>query len=134
MNRIYWDSCIFIYYLEGSEDVRLKLRAQLLATPNAVLCHTALTELECRVEPMRNNKYDLLNQYDRLFTSPMTRRLVLDDAVYRRATELRAAQRLKTPDALHLAAAIGQGCDSFWTRDNRLAQAAAGHIQLIVPV
>jgi predicted nucleic acid-binding protein len=134
MNNIYWDSCIFIYYLEADEHIRLKLRAQLLAMPNAVLCHTALTELECRVEPTRNGKYDLLTQYDRLFTSPVTQRLALNDVVYRYATELRATQRLKTPDALHLAAAIEHGCDSFWTHDIRLAQAASGRIQLRVPV
>lgn len=83
---------------------------------------------------MRNSKCDLLTQYDRLFTSPVTRRLDLNDAVYRYATELRATQRLKTPDALHLAAAIEHGCDSFWTRDNRLVQTVSGRIQLIVPV
>jgi predicted nucleic acid-binding protein len=134
MSNIYWDSCIFIYYLEANEDIRLKLRAQLSATPDAVVCHTALTELECRVEPLRNGKHDLLTQYDRLFTSPATRRLVLNDAVYRFATELRAVQGLKTPDALHLAAAIEHGCDGFWTRDNHLARAAEGRIQLMVPI
>ena len=104
------------------------------AFPNASLCHTALTELECRVEPMRNGKHSLLHQYDSLFASPLTRRLGLSDSVYQRATELRASHRLKTPDALHLAAALEHGCDSFWTRDDRLAKAASGHIQLIIPL
>lgn len=134
MHSVYWDSCIFIYYLEADEEVRLKIRAKLLSIPDAVLCHTALTELECRVEPMRNGKHDLLSQYERLFTSPLTRRLALSDSVYQRATELRALHRLKTPDALHLATALEHGCDSFWTRDDRLAHAGMGHMQLIIPV
>jgi predicted nucleic acid-binding protein len=99
-----------------------------------MLCHTALTELECRVEPMRNGKQELLSRYDRLFASSLTRRLALSDSIYRRATELRAAQRLKTPDALHLAAALEYGCASFWTRDDRLARAASGRIQLVIPI
>lgn len=134
MSNIYWDSCIFIYYLEGGEDIRMELRARLSSFPNAMLCHTALTELECRVEPMRNSKQNLLSRYDRLFASPFTRRLALHDSIYRRATELRAMQGLKTPDALHLAAALEHGCESFWTRDNRLGRAASGNIRLVIPV
>ena len=134
MSNIYWDSCIFIYYLEAEEPIRLKLRSQLLAVSNPILCFTALTELECRVEPMRNGKLDLLNQYDIIFISPFSRRLSLNDSVYRFATELRAKQHLKTPDALHLAAAIEHGCDSFWARDHRLAKAVSDRIQLFVPV
>jgi len=134
MHRIYWDSCIFIYYLEAEEHIRLAVHSKLTENPNASLCHTALTELECRVGPLRDGKQGLLSQYERLFASPLTCRLPLDDGVYRYATELRAKHRLKTPDALHLASAIQAGCDSFWTRDNRLAKAALGHIQLIIPI
>ncbi len=134
MRNIYWDSCIFIYYLEAEEHIQLKLRTQLQSVENVILCHTALTELECRVEPMRNAKIELLNQYDRLFVSPLTKRLALNDSVFRYATELRAAQHLKTPDALHLAAAIEHGCDSFWTRDHRLAKAVSDRIHIYVPV
>jgi predicted nucleic acid-binding protein len=50
------------------------------------------------------------------------------------ATEIRAHSRLKTPDALHLAAAIHHGCTEFWTNDNRLMQAAVGRIQIINPL
>ncbi len=45
--------------------------------------------------------------------------------------EVRVRHRVKTPDALHLAAAINAGCDQFWTNDDRLAKAAEGHIEVI---
>lgn len=134
MSALYWDSCIFIYHLEGGEETQLKLEQELGAFPHAVLCHTALTELECRVEPLRNGKLDLLSRYECLFAAPHTRRLTLTDEIYRFATELRALHRLKTPDALHLAAALNYGCDSFWTRDDRLGRAAEGRIQLVIPI
>ena len=134
MNTIYWDSCIFIYSLEASEETRLKISQKLATLPQSVLCHTALTELECRVEPLRNGKSELLARYERLFAAPHTRRLALTDEIYRFATELRALHRLKTPDALHLAAALSHGCDSFWTQDDRLGRAAEGRIQLVIPV
>jgi len=48
----------------------------------------------------------------------------MDDAVFGRALILRAEQGLKTPDALHLATALQNGCTEFWTNDNRLRSAA----------
>ncbi|WP_295455473.1 PIN domain-containing protein [uncultured Thiodictyon sp.] len=55
----------------------------------------------------------------------------LSRPVFDLATDLRARYRLKTADAMHLAAAIIYGCDEFWTNDRRLDQAAAGHIQTV---
>ncbi len=46
--------------------------------------------------------------------------LTLPVEVFDLAATLRAEQRLKTPDALHLACAIHHGCDEFWTRDARI--------------
>ena len=33
---------------------------------------------------------------------------------------------IKTPDALHLATAIGHGCAALWTADDRLQRAGHG--------
>jgi predicted nucleic acid-binding protein len=46
----------------------------------------------------------------------------LNSAVYDRAAEIRAQHGFKTPDAIHLAAAIESGCDRFLTNDRRLAR------------
>lgn len=62
---------------------------------------------------------------------PSYRFVPLNKAVFDLATELRAQHGLKTPDALHLAAAISAGCDEFWTNDLRLTQAAQGRIRTI---
>ena len=48
------------------------------------------------------------------------------------ATELRGLHGTKTPDALHLAAAILGGCQEFWTNDHRLTAAARNRIELKV--
>ncbi len=50
----------------------------------------------------------------------------MSDAVFERATRLRADHRLKTPDALHLATAMRHSCVEFWTNDDRLNSVAAG--------
>jgi predicted nucleic acid-binding protein len=56
----------------------------------------------------------------------------LTDEVFLLAAQLRAASRaLKTPDAIHLAAAIHHGCDEFWTNDERgLTQVASGRLAI----
>ena len=43
----------------------------------------------------------------------------------------RVQHGLKTPDALHLAAALHHGCTEFWTNDDRL-RAAAGALAVNV--
>ena len=62
----------------------------------------------------------LLSKFTTFFQSPDMRVLLLTGAVCDRAAELRAKYRFKTPDAIHLAAAIEHGCDRFLTNDVKL--------------
>ena len=55
----------------------------------------------------------------------------LDRKVFDLAARFRVENRLKTPDALHLAAATVAGCDAFWTNDRRLLAAAHDEIQVV---
>jgi predicted nucleic acid-binding protein len=48
--------------------------------------------------------------------------LTLTTPVLDRATEIRARFNFKTPDAIHLAAAVENGCDAFLTNDQRLSR------------
>lgn len=62
------------------------------------------------------------------FASRDLRRARLTTEVFDLATELRAVYNVKTPDALHLAAAINWGCDEFWTNDQRIPKAIQSRI------
>ena len=55
----------------------------------------------------------------------------LNRLVFELATRLRAESQLKTPDALHLAAAIFAGCREFWTNDKQLVKAAGKHLTVV---
>ena len=55
----------------------------------------------------------------------------LPEAVFLQAARARAQFGLKTPDAIHLAAAQHHRCAALWTNDDRLAQAAHGVQQLL---
>ncbi len=48
-----------------------------------------------------------------------------------RATEIRAQYNFKTPDSLHLAAAVISNCDVFLTNDQRLNRFAGIAIETI---
>ena len=132
MLRVFLDSCIVIYLIQAPDPLREAVRDALnppgKAAPEA--CISALTRLECRVWPMRQGATEPLAEFDRFFASRDLRRARLTAAVFDLATELRAVYNVKTPDALHLAAAIHWGCDEFWTNDQRLPQAIEDRIAI----
>ena len=76
--------------------------------------------LECRVKPIRNQDYKLLAIYDQFFADRLKEVIAITREVIDSATELRAKYNFKTPDTLHLAAAITSGCEVFFTNDHRL--------------
>ncbi len=59
--------------------------------------------------------------FDAFFLRPDVRVVPVSTAVFDRATQIRAAHKFKLGDALHLAAAVESGCDSFLTNDSRLS-------------
>ena len=55
----------------------------------------------------------------------------LTRAVLDLATEVRARHGFKTPDAIHLSAAVSSGCDVFLTNDRRLGHFEGIAIQYV---
>jgi predicted nucleic acid-binding protein len=132
--RIYFDTCMAIYFVERSLPAREQSITAALQERRArqpLLCWTDLTRLECRVKPLREQDHELLASYEQFFSQSRALYLPMTAKDFGIATELRARHRLKTPDALHLAAAISAGCDEFWTNDHRLDSAAAGHLRTV---
>jgi uncharacterized protein len=130
--QVYLDSCIVIYLVQGPDPVRDAVLQALRPTdqPAPQAWFSALTRLECRTWPIRERALDLLAQFDDFFASRDLRRTRLTVAVFDLATELRAAYGIKTPDAIHLVAAIHWGCDEFWTNDRRIPKALETRIEI----
>lgn len=132
MKKIYWDSCILIYRIQQippwAEIIARKFTPEM---DNSRLHSTHLARLECRVLPLREGNLELLALFDKFFAQPEVVTVPLDARVFNLATELRALDHLKTPDALHLAAAISSGCDEFWSNDDRLAKVAGSRIEVV---
>lgn len=122
MGLTYLDSCLVIYAFEDPGKRGETVRDLIGSDPNREFAISPLVKLECLVAPMREANLVLQQYYERgleQFTQ-----LPLDDDVFMRAAETRARFGIKTPDALHLAAAQIHRCDALWTNDNRLAAAS----------
>ena len=134
MRHVYLDACVAIYYVEQHQALFQRVDSALFPASGEQITpvFSDLTRLECRVYPLRNQDQALLARYDAFFKLPDCGFVNLDSSVFDLATELRAQFTLRTPDALHLAAAIRYGCHEFWTNDERLSKAAANHLSVIV--
>lgn len=118
MSRVYLDSCVLIYRVEGAEPSRGSSDGALMSLGSSKAYISPLVRMECLVKPIRLNDSGLRAMYEGLLS--VFDLLPLSAEVFDLATELRALHRLKTPDALHAACAIHHGCDQIWTNDDRL--------------
>ncbi len=122
MRRAYADACLLIYWVERSGPLAEAATRWVLAQQDVTLCVSPLTRLEVLVKPMRNGNQALVDAYSTVLAQQEW--LPMGDEVFALALGLRAQHGLKTPDALHLAAALHHGCSELWTNDDRLRGAA----------
>jgi uncharacterized protein len=117
--RLYVDAAPVIYAIEGVPGYAANVDARLSAAGVEVVT-SDLTRMECRVKPLRDGNVELLAEFDTFFAESVVEIVALTREVVDRATMLRANFRVRTPDALHLAAAMVGGCTTFLTNDHRL--------------
>ena len=121
---IYVDACLVIYAFESHPAFGARVLAAFETVPPGELAISPLVKLECLVGPMRSGNLVLQQHYERGLSRFAL--LPLGDEVFVQAAALRTRFGLRTPDALHLAAAQHHRCEALWTNDDRLASAAHG--------
>lgn len=131
--RIYLDTNIFIFALEG-EDAELRMvLAELFSTapPKKEIrfATSLITVSEALVRPYRLAHADLIDQYERtLLDSPWLQNIPVDFHILQTAVLLRAENLgLKLPDAIHLATALLLGCSVFLTADLGIKESYGRH-------
>ncbi len=130
--RAYLDTAPVIYLVENVpllETAARRFLYESAALPQA----SVLTRMECRVQPLREGRKEVLAEFDAFFASLDGGLLQMGSGVFEKAAELRASLGFRTPDALHLAAAISHGCDVFVTNDRRLARCGEIKIEVLQP-
>jgi predicted nucleic acid-binding protein len=132
---IYSDSGILIYWLDqtGPFHLRAEKRMAALLAAGDQLAVSDLTRLECRVGPLKRRDRAGVAAFDGFFARPEVTGVPLTAAVFDRAAQLRADLNFKTPDALHMAAAIENGCGRCLTNDTRLSRCADIVVEVLPP-
>lgn len=120
-NKIGLDVNIILYYLHqdrafGKQSLRL-----LTATKGKIKVISALVYTEAFVYVFEDDDESLVKKQLKALES-IPRLQIIDPTkqICLTAAQLRAAYKLKTPDAIHIATAIDSGCDVFITNDDNL--------------
>lgn len=118
--RVFLDACILIYYVEGNSAASETVRAQIRALPeDATLCTTELIRFEVLCGAAAQSSPAVKQAYETVLAR--MEYVSLTRPVFDLAAKVRADNRLKALDSLHVAAAVTSGCDQFWTNDSKLA-------------
>ena len=124
-SRLYCDTNIFIYLLEGNlllaETVGRILDVFEAAELTVVTSELAVAE--CLYKPAREGDAGLISDYERLFVSGEFEILALTAGRLRSAALEGGRLGLKLLDAIHFATAIDAGCRYFLTADRRFCSA-----------
>ncbi len=126
---IYLDANVIIRLIEGLPAIKDPIVKGLAA--ERAMVTSQLSRLECRCQPLRLSNQRLLDLYDEFFRSTELIVLDINSQVIDRATQIRASTRFRTPDAIHLAAAMVAGTRVFLTGDVQLAQFSALTVETI---
>ena len=133
MSRIYWDTMLFIYLLEGhpqySSRVRHLLERAYARGDSLHSSYLALGEIlagasqstdPAKEVTIRSTLSEMGFSY-----------LPFDSGAVRPFSQLRAKEKLKIADAIHLACAASAGIDLFLTGDKQLLKLHIPGIQFI---
>jgi len=120
----YIDSVILIYYYDyvGVYQTRATRWIASFLAAGDKFAISDLVRMECRVKPLRTGNAVSMAAFSRFFTDPDVQTIPSTPAVFDRAAQIRASYGFKTPDSIHLAAAVESGCDRFLTHDARLSR------------
>ena len=131
-SKLYFDANVFIYAVEGSDDIAGTLRTlfELLSGRKnlAVTSELTLAEVLPKPDPIRRRNYLELIVYSGLFDlHPVTRDVLIETADYRRVAGLSKsdisgsqAGMPKLPDAIHVVTAVRAGCARMLSFDRKL--------------
>jgi predicted nucleic acid-binding protein len=135
INRIFFDTNIFIYMFEGLEPNRsrmIEIRRRMLERGDRIVT-SAMTLGELLVKPTKLGQVSLIEQYDRAIRS--TAEVISFDAqVAWRFATLRATHNLRCADAIQLACAAHSGVDLFITSDQQMHKLNVPGIGFIAPL
>lgn len=123
MSRVFWDTNLFVYLIEGTgpraESVAA-LRRRMIERGDELLTST-LTLGELLVKPVEMGDSGLRDRYVQAMEDGVAV-LAFDSQAALRFAAIRSDRSIRAPDAIQLACAAEGGTDLFITNDDRLSR------------
>ena len=122
MRRIYWDTMLYAYWLEGNTKFanRVQHIHETMLQRADVLCTSLFVLGELLVGPAKANDNAAAAMIQQFFDSDAVTMLAYTAQSVRLFAELRVNHGVKALDALHLSIAASARVDLFLTHDRRL--------------
>jgi uncharacterized protein len=134
VSRIYWDTMLFIYWLEDNPQFAKQVNSIYLRMQerNDRLLTGAFTFGEVLAGVHRQGRSDLADKTKRELHSVVSEVVPFTIDTADRYAKIRGTLGLPAADAIHLASAAQAGTDLFLTNDRRLVGKFVPGIQFIV--
>ena len=123
MSRVYWDSMLFIYLLQGNPDYAPRVKAiyEGMARRGDALCTSVFTLGEVLTGPRKVGAQLVVDRTRQFFlSSGEVELLPFTAATSDRYSVIRATTSAESADAIHLACAAESGVELFITHDKKL--------------
>ena len=122
MTRVYWDSMLFIYMLEGNPVFGPKVGKILSQVTNRgdTLSTSVFSIGEILTGPQRKGLISGVHAVKKYFSSGAVEVLPFTETTSERYSIIRGANRVSQADGIHLACAAEAGVDIFFTNDRDL--------------
>jgi predicted nucleic acid-binding protein len=133
MSRVYWDSMVFVYWLENhpTNAARVEEILQTMLERGDQLCAGYFSLGEVMAGPLKKNRLQLAANVEQFFDSGLALMLPFDRRAALEFARLRATANVSPADAIHLACAAASGVDLFITHDKQLHKLRVPGIQFI---
>jgi uncharacterized protein len=134
MSRIYWDTMLFVYWLEDHPVYAKRIQHILskMEQRQDILCTSAFTAGEVLVGPYKTGALSMAKQIRSIFESSFIEIIPYTLSTAERYARIRSDHGVSAPDAIHLACAAEVRTDLFLTNDLGLTKKIIPDIQFIV--
>jgi predicted nucleic acid-binding protein len=133
MSLIYWDTMLFVYWLEEHPEYAPRVGRILdqIVKRKDDLCTSAFTLCELLAGPYKAGKPEIGERIVEAMRPPFVRVLAVTEDTARYYARIRARHGFSSADCLHLASAAEAGADLFLTNDRALAGKFVEGIQFV---
>ena len=133
MSRVYWDTMLFIYWLEDREPFSKSLASMYrrMQERGDTLVTSAFAIAELMVGPEKRGDVGLAAQINAFFSDPKIEVLSFDRVAAKTYSQIRAKNKVSPADAIHLACASVARVDLFLTNDQAVRRLIVPGIQFI---